>query len=392
MPLYEYKGFNSAGKGVSGVLDAPSRSEVFTRLKARGIHPSHLAEDSGAAIKKFRIKKDELAFTLEQLSTLLHAGLPLTQALESLSFQVESEGMKRALARTKSALQEGLSFPNALRESRAFPDLMIHLVESAEAVGALEPVLTRYAGFLRTEADFTRKLLASLTYPLIIMLACLGLLIFMLTYISPTLLEIFGTLKKTLPLTTRILMGTGIFLRVSLPYIVVLIAVAVFVFVRMVPRKTMDRLKLRVPALGNIYLQVMLTRWSQTLALLHAGGVSMVRALAASREVLENVYLQEYMLKVEEEVERGKSLSVALSAVPGMPDLLLQMTETGERSGELDKLLNSAAEFYQKDIERRLAVFLAVLEPALIIGMGVVVGFVVISILLPIFDLNRLIK
>ncbi|MCD6310556.1 MAG: type II secretion system F family protein, partial [Candidatus Eremiobacteraeota bacterium] len=222
MPLYEYKGYDSTGRGVSGVLDAPSRSEAFARLKARGLHPSFLAEDTGIITGHARIKKDELAFTLEQLSTLLHAGLPLTQAIESLTFQVESEGMKRALARTRSALQEGLSFPHALSESRAFPDLMIHLVESAEAVGALETILERYAEFLRTEAEFTRKLLASLTYPLIIMLACIGLLVFMLTYISPTLLEIFSTLEKTLPLTTRILMGTGLFLRGALPYIIVL--------------------------------------------------------------------------------------------------------------------------------------------------------------------------
>ena len=157
-------------------------------------------------------------------------------------------------------------------------------------------------------------------------------------------------------------------------------------------RSTKDRLKLRIPGLGNIYLQVMLTRWAQTLALLHAGGVTLVNALSAAREVLDNVYLQEYMIKVEEEVERGKSLALALSSVPGMPNLLLQMTETGERSGELDSLLNSAAEFYQKDVERRLAVFLAILEPALIIAMGVIVGFVVISILLPIFDLNSMIR
>jgi len=392
MPLYEYKGYNSAGKGVSGVLDAPSRSEAFTRLKARGIHPSHLAEDTGTAAGRAKIKKDELAFTLEQLSTLPRAGLPLTQALESLSFQVESEGMKRALARTKSALQEGLSFPRALAETHAFPDLMIRLIESAEEVGALETVLDRYAGFLRVEAEFTRKLLASLTYPLIIMVACLGLLIFMLTYISPTLLEIFSTLKQTLPLTTRLLMGTGMFLRVSLPYIVIIAVIAVFVIIRLIPRKTKDRLKLRIPGLGNIYLQVMLTRWAQTLALLHAGGVTLVNALSAAREVLDNVYLQEYMIKVEEEVERGKSLALALSSVPGMPNLLLQMTETGERSGELDSLLNSAAEFYQKDVERRLAVFLSILEPALIIAMGVIVGFVVISILLPIFDLNSMIR
>jgi len=391
MPLFEYQAYNLQGKTVSGVIDAPSKALAFDKLKSRSLHPYKIAEDQGNE-RGLKVKTDDLAFSLEQLATLLASGIPLTESLESISFQAENPVLKRAYSKALSALKEGSSFADSLAQTGVFPQLLIQLVKAGENVGETERILEHYADYLKRQSDFTRKFISSITYPMIILVACLGLVFFMLLYIAPTLLEIFSSLKQKLPFSTRALIFVGSSLRYILPLLIGLLAGGIIFFFKSVPRLKQDRFKLNFPMLGKLYQTVLFSRWAHTLALLHGGGVSLNSALAASRKVMDNLYLADLMESVEKGVERGVSLSKALAGIPYAPPLLIQMVESGEKSGELEKLLQSISNFYEKEIDRKTGLYLQFLEPALILFMGLIVAVVVISILLPIFEVNQMIR
>jgi general secretion pathway protein F len=392
MPLYEYKAYDKKGKLTEGIIDAPSRSEAYARLKKKGIYPTTVEEESGTIVSTFSAKREDLAFCLNQLATLLRSGVPLTQALESLMMQVEHKDLRLALTRVRTRLQEGDSFAQALSENKVFPPLLVRMVEAGETIGALDSILDRFADFLEKEANFMRKLLAALTYPIIILAASLGLVFFILTYVAPTLMEIFENFKRSLPVTTIILLGIGNFLRSYFYLVIAALIVLIFVYIRFVPRAAKDSLKLKLPLIGKVYQHTILSRWARTLAMLHGGGVALPKAMSSAREVTDNVIFQKYLLDAEKSLEKGETLTNVLREIPLIPPLIISMVNTGEKSGELEKMLQVAAGFYEKETERRLAVFLQALEPLMIIFLGLVVGFVVISILLPIFDINSIIR
>jgi len=391
MPLFEYQAYNAQGKTVSGIIDASSKAIAFDKLKSHGFHPYKIAEDQGNTGGQ-KIKTDDLAFSLEQLATLLASGIPLTEALESISFQAENPILKRAYSKALSALKEGSSFADSLAQAAVFPPLLIQLVKAGENIGETEKILEHYSEYLKRQSEFFRKFVSSITYPAIILTACLGLVFFMLIYIAPTLLDIFSGLKQKLPFSTRALIFVGSTLRVALPVIILALIAGVIVFFRTVSKTKQDQIKINFPLLGKLYQTVLFARWSHTLSLLHGGGVSLNSALAASRKVMDNSYLADMMEKVEKGVERGVSLSKALSGIPYAPSLLIHMVESGEKSGELEKLLLSISNFYEKEIDRKTGIYLQFLEPALILFMGLIVGVVVISILMPIFEVNQLIR
>jgi type II secretory pathway component PulF len=394
MPIYEYKAYNRQGKGIDGIIDAPSRKTAYEKLKKQGCFPYEVAEEKGShhAVRTFSVSRDNLAFSLTQLATLLSAGMTLTSALDSLVMQVEDKGLSRAFARIRSQIAEGKSLAKAMEGDRIFPPLLIRMIESGESVGNLELIMERYADFLEKESAAIKKVIGALVYPAVIMCASFGLIIFILTYVAPTLVEVFESFHKKLPLMTAIIIAAGTFLKKYLILIIILIVGAVYLYIRYMPRRIKDTIKARLPIIGRAYRYLMLSRWARTLGMLHGGGVTLLKALETSREVMDNVVFEEEMKSVEKSVEKGQSLSLALSRLSFMPPLLIQMVETGQQSGELEKMMNVVANFYEKEMDRRLSIFFQLLEPLLILILGVVVGFVVISVLLPIFEINRLVK
>lgn len=393
MPLFEYRAYDLRGKVLSGLLDAPSRGSAYEQLKKRGVYPYRLVEDRGG-IRRGTLfaRRGDLSFVLTQLATLLKAGIPLTQALDSIFQAVEAEVIRRSIARLKSRIQEGESLGRALAEDRLFPSLLVRMVEAGESVGAVEGALERFADFSEREEEFLRRILGAIVYPSVVLVTSVGLIFFILTYVAPTLVGIFESFKKAMPAPTVVLLFLGTFLRRFYWLLAIILAALVFIWARFVPRRLKDGLKLRAPFIGRVYTYLLMSRWARTLALLHGGGVSITRALASTREVMENLMLQEYLKRVEERVEKGERLGAALGQVPFIPPLLSEMAETGEKSGELEKMMDVVATFYEKESERKLSLFFQLLEPALILVLGFIVGFVVISVLLPIFEINRIIK
>jgi len=391
MPLYEYKAYNADGKKQKGLIDAPSRNSAFGKLKRQGIYPIDLAEETTVS-QSSRVSTPDMIFALSQLATLLRAGVPLPESLGSLFDQLDNNDLKRAFARMKVRLEEGKSFAGAMAEEKIFPPVLVKMIEAGEAVGAVEIILERYTGFMEKESTFRDRVISSMIYPTMIMVASFGLIFFILTYIAPTLVDVFKSFNQSLPMPTQILLGIGSFLRNNLIIIVVLLGIAIYVYVKVIPRKQKDMFLLKIPLFGSVHKNVQVSSWARTLAMLHSGGVPLVKALASSREVLDNSVLKDEFKKVEDYIQKGDTLGNALSRVPVVPQLIIQMAKTGEKSGELEKMLNTAASFYEKEVDKKLSLFFKFLEPAVILLLAVVVGFVVMSALLPIFDMNKLIK
>lgn len=394
MPLYEYKAYNRQGKGIDGIIDAPSRKSAYDKLKKQGCFPYEVAEDKGSHLvaRTFSVSRDNLAFSLTQLATLLSAGMTLTAAIDSLIMQVEDKGLSRAFARLRSHIAEGKSLAKAMEGDKIFPPLLVRMIESGESVGNLELILERYADFLEKESGAVKKIVGALVYPAVIMTASFGLIFFILTYVAPTLVEVFEGFHQKLPFITSVIIFLGTFLKKYIILIAIVIAGAVFIYLRYIPRRIKDTIKARLPIVGRAYRYLVLSRWARTLGMLHGGGVTLLKALETARGVVDNVVFEEELKTVEKSVEKGQSLSLALSRLTFFPPLLIQMVETGQQSGELEKMMNVVANFYEKEMDRRLSVFFQLLEPLLILVLGVVVGFVVVSILLPIFEINRLVR
>jgi len=388
MPIYEYKAYNAEGKTLAGLIGAPSRKLAHDRIKAKGLYVQEINLDTGSSGGK--ISKDSLSFALTQLASLLKAGIPMTSALDSILTQIESKPLVRAFARLKTGIEEGKNFSQGLESDKIFPPLLVKMAYAGEAVGNLELILERYAEFLDKEAQSAKKIVGALIYPSVIITACTGLVLFIIAYIAPTLTEIFESFNKKLPFTTQFLVYAGSFLKSYAIFLIIIIAILIFIYIKYVPKKYKDNLKLSLPFIGQAYKYTMLSRWSRTLGLLHGGNVPLLKALESSREVLDNVNLEKDLAAVEKNVEKGQSLSLALARY--FPPLLVNMVETGQQTGELEKMMAVVSEFYEKEADRKLTLFIQLFEPAMILSLGLVVGFVVISILLPIFEVNTIVK
>lgn len=390
MPLYEYQAYNVQGKTTSGLIDAPSRALAYERVRQKGLFPSHIEEEK-AQVAGGRTTPESLAFALIQLATLLRAGVPLTQALDSLVGQLPDRALQRAFALVRVRLQEGTTFASSLAEAKVFGPLLPRLVAAGENVGTLDILLEEYARFIERSQEFRNRVTGAFVYPAVILCASFGLVFFMLTHVAPTLIRIYASFKVELPLPTQVILFLGHVVTSGGIFILVGVAVAILAWFRGVPSLTRNRLLIAIPFVGSLHIWTQVSRWARTVALLHKGGVPLVRVLQSAREVVESPVLAHDLETVEKKVERGESLGAALRAVPLMPSLVCQMAETGEKSGELEGLMTAAAVFFEKEADRKLQLFLRLLEPAMILIMGGIVGFVVLSVLLPIFQLNRLI-
>ena len=389
MPLYEYFAYNKAGKLSTGLIDARSNKNAYEKLKAINLFPQKISLDS-KPVSKSAITNDRLSFVLVQLSTLLKAGIPIDKAVDSVLGQTDSKDMSRVLARIKTLILEGKSFSSAMREEKSFPPLLVKMAEAGESVGNLETILENYAVFLDKESDSAKKMVSALIYPSVVVSASILLILFILTYITPILSDIFNSFGRQLPLISAILVSFGNFLKNNFILLLILIGLFIFIFVKYVPKKVKDDLKILFPFTGEAYKFMIYSRWARTLGMLHGGGIPLLKSLESARKVTDNETVEKDLMYVENKVEKGESLSKALNVV--FPPLIINMVETGQQTGELAKMMNSVADFYEKEADRKIGVFLKLFEPAIIIALGITIGFIVISVLLPIFEINSIVR
>jgi len=408
MPVYEYVVLDQKGKQKKGILDAEGQGAVKQRLRAKGYYPIEIKE--ARQQKKAHVKgldflgrffggvsKAELNSATRLLSTLLSAGLPLDTALQAIIVQMQNPHFKKILAQVKDSVTEGNSLAFALgQQPRVFSNLYVNMVRSAEASGTLELVLERLAEFGENQQMLMNKIRAAMAYPLFMTVIGSLVLVFLISFVVPNITKIFQQMHHALPLPTIILISVSRFMGNywwgMLLFFVLIFLCAIIFKNKPKVREFLDLLRLRLPLIGPIYTKLIISRFCRTLGNLLMAGIPIITGLQIAKNIVQNVHVNRVINNAMDEVEKGRALAEGISRAGLFPGIVVQMIAVGEQSGQLEKMLIKAAETYEKEIEANITALTSILEPVLILVMGVVVGFIVVSILLPIFEMNQLVR
>lgn len=407
MPVYEYTALDRAGKNVAGIIDADSTVAARQKLRASGKYPVQVRETTSRARAESssgfvfpsifnRISDDDIHALTRQLATLLNAGIPLVGALDALMEQTASAPLKKIIAQIKESVNEGNSLTVSLsRHPKLFSNIYINMVRAGEASGSLDVVLERLADFGEHQQALKGRFQAALVYPIFMAIIGVGVLFFLMSFVVPNLTRIFTEMKQVLPLPTTILIWFSDFMR-SYWWAIIAIVAAVLIGIKesiKTPkgRYIWDNLKLRLPVIGQINRKIALSRFGRTLGSLLQSGVPLITSLQIVRNIVNNVLIGDVIDDAMDDIQAGKSLNLALSRSVWFPPVFRQMVAVGEQSGDLEGMLHKIADAYEREVETRITGMTALIEPVMILLMAVVVGFIVISILLPIFEMNQMI-
>ncbi len=391
MPIFQYRGYRTDGSEVAGTIEANSQKDAVLRIKESGLYPKDVTE----AVYKGRgglFRRPDVSLLpsiTRQLSTLLSSGVTLMEALSSIS--EENKGFwKNMLVNIKERVASGASFSKALEDyEKIFPEFYVNMVAAGEAAGNLDKVLSRLSDFLEAQANLKSKVKASMIYPVIMI--CIGFIVlsFLFTFVIPKITRIFKDTESALPFITVVLINISDIFQNYWWLLIGILLGSVFGFRRLKEKNRLfiDRLILHLP--GNVLQSLYFGRFARTLGSLLEGGLPVLWALELAAKSIGNKMLEIKVIDAGKRVAEGARLSASLE---GFPPVLLQLITTGERSGKLVEILKNAADSYEEEFSRRVQKSLSLLEPAMILFMGLVVGLIVFAVLLPIFQLNQLIK
>jgi general secretion pathway protein F len=392
MPIFQYKGYRPDGSGTEGTIEAEGLQTAVSEVKALGIYPRDVVEHIHRK-KRWSFKGADnrlLPHITRQLSTLLGSGVPLIDALRSLSEENSTGYWKSILVDIRDRISAGSSLSRALGYYRTlFPDFYRNMVEAGEKSGSLDIVLKRVADFLEKQSYIREKVRTAMVYPAF--MASVGFIVmsFLFTFVVPKMVRIFEDTQSALPVITIILIAISNFF-IHYWWALLILAAVIPVLVRRSGEKHrlfLDRIKLSLP--GGLLKTLYYGRFARTLGFLLDGGLPMLRALELSAKSVGNIVLEEKIMLAATRVAEGAKLSASLD---NLPPVLLQLIATGEKSGTLGELLGKAAVSYEEEFERKVQKALSLLEPAMILLMGLIVGFIVLAVLLPMFELNQLVK
>lgn len=401
MDAFSYQALDADGRNVSGVLQADSARQARAQLRAQGLLPSRL-EPVGARARAGRgwargLSFAELSLVTRQLATLLDSGLTMEQSLDALIEQAERPSTREVVTGIKIEVTAGHSLSTAMAAyANSFPDFYRALVQGGEQSGALATVLQHLAEYLDARQALRQKTGLALLYPVLVTGVAMAVVLGLLVYVVPQVVQVFEQSRQALPLMTRALIASSDFLRVTWPGLLVLGVVGGFsaraLLKRTGPRRRWNAWVLRLPWLGPLARGVNTARFAGTLAILVRGGVPLLAALESGARVMDNLVMREAVTRAMERVREGASLARALDETRLFPALLVHLVASGETSGRLEQMLERAAQLETRALERRLAVFLTLLEPLMILVMGGVVLMIVLAILLPIMEINQLVQ
>lgn len=401
MEAYQYEALDAAGRAVSGVLQADTARQARAQLRAQGLHPERVeqvrARERARRSWSRGISASELSLLTRQMATLLASGLTVEQTLTALMEAAEAPMTREILGGVKAEVSGGLSLAGAMAAyEQSFPEFYRALVRGGEESGALPTVLQHLADYLDARQALKQKTGLALLYPLLVTAVAILIVTGLLVYVVPQIVQVFQQSHQTLPLLTRMLIGLSDFLRAALPYLLVALlagwAGARALLRRATPRRRWHAWLLRLPGLGPLICAVNTSRFAGTLAILLKGGVPLLSALGSGARTLGNEAMREAVEGAIGQVREGTSLARALAATQAFPPLLVHLVASGEASGKLEQMLERAAQLETQTLERRLAVFLTLLEPVMILLMGGIVLLIVLAILLPIIEINQLVR
>lgn len=405
MPVYDYKAITKDGKKLAGLVEAETENLAKIKLRSAGHYPVNLkvSTKSNAPSQQFnlsqlleRVRPEEIHIFTRQLATLLDAGIPLLGALDAIAEQTENQGFKKVLFRIKESINEGQSFADSLSENpRLFSSIYVNMIRAGEASGTLDVVLERLADFGESQQALTGKLKAALVYPIFMGIIGTAILILLITYIVPNITQVFNDMDKALPTPTLLLLALSDTL-ISYWWALLIIAGCAIMCIKAALKQPWGRswgdlFKLKVPIIGSVIQKVILARFAATLGSLLKSDVDLITSLQIVHALVNNCHIASVIQKTIEDVRKGNSMTKSLTGSPWFPPMLVQMIGVGEQSGSMGKMLDKAAGAYQREVETAVTAMTSLIEPIMIAGMGIAVGFVVLSILLPIFEMNQMI-
>ena len=414
MPVFEYSGLTDAGKSVRGLKDAENQKALRTLLRKDGVFvtESRAADAATAAagktgqtgsglsrevdIGKFfgaGVGAQEIAIATRQLSTLIGAGIPLADSLTALVEQVEHPRLKRILGTVKQKVNEGSSLADALGEHpKAFSTLYVNMIRAGESSGALDVVLQRLADFTENAAQLRNKLLGAMLYPLIMVLVGVVIVGILFVVVIPKVTKIFDDMQVTLPWSTRFLIATSTFARDYWYAILVAVPTMIWGFAAFIKtargRAWFDRVQLKAPVFGDLIRMLAISRFAKTLATLLSSGVPLLTSLDIVKNIVHNTLLSKVIEDARDAIREGETIAAPLKRSGQFPPLVFHMIAIGEKSGQLEEMLQNVARAYDSQVDMRVSALTSLLEPIMIVVMGAGVAFIVLSILLPIMQLN----
>lgn len=401
MAIFEYKGFDSEGRKVSGNCEGNGQHAVMASLRQQGIFASEVVSVGNKSrqnllqrLRTTQVPIEELAIATRQLSTLLGAGLSLDAALDSVAEQTENQHLIDAFSRTRAAVVQGEAFHQALAvERKIFPAIYLSMAEVGESSGTLDLALANLADLLEEQARLRGRINSALAYPLLMAVAGSGVLLFLVGFVLPKITRMLLDLEQVLPLPTRILIFISDLLQNYGWLLTILLIAALLLFRRWsnedAGRLVVDRWRLELPVAGRLNRLIATSRFSRTLSTLLGSGLPLLQALEITGKLLNNLVLQQLVENTAHQVREGSSLSAPLQKAKLFPVMLTQMIAVGEDSGELEQMLRRVAKNCDQQIELSINRMLALLEPIMILLMGSAVGFIVLAILLPIFQASQ---
>lgn len=392
MKKFKYKAMKNDGTKTSGEYEANSREDVMEMITSNGYYPLKVEEviESATINIRRKIKVKEISIFCRQMYTMLDAGVPLINALNLMSTQVTNKHLVEIVKVLEEDVRKGEMLSNSMRKfPEAFPTLLTSMVESGEASGNLDEMFLRMSNHFEKENKINNKVKAAMIYPII--LACVGVaaLIVVMVFVMPTFVSLFADSGAELPAATRLLIGLSDFM--ASHFIIVIATLVVIIVGIVIYSKTESgiyffaKLKISFPLIRDLNRKMIVSRFTRTLSTLLASGVSLVESLPIVSAVLNNVIAEDEVLKIRERVVKGEGLSTPIDECELFPPMLSSMVRIGEESGSLDDMLNKTADFYDEEVEQAIQTLTSMLEPIMIIIMGVVIGFMVISLMLPLY-------
>ncbi|MEO8326652.1 MAG: type II secretion system inner membrane protein GspF [Nitrospirota bacterium] len=407
MPVYNYTGFSVEGRGMTGIIDADSPRSARQRLRSDGIYPTAVIEQKGSGVRsaystprpglRGTLGTQELALLTRHLATLLAAGLPLVEVLAVLIEQSEEQSAKRILAQIREHIREGQSFSKALETFPGdFTQVYLNMVRTGEATGTLEPVLLRIATYLDQQLELKHKITNAIIYPAVMLSVGVAVLCFLMIFVVPRITTVFSDVHQSLPWPTVVLIAVSHFLA---GYWIIILGVGIFVAAGLgraaassMGRARIDRFILELPLVGNVVQMVCISRLAGTLSAMLSSGVPVIDALEVAKGVMNNRVLEQAVSHAQANIREGESIAAPLKRSGVFPALVTHMIAVGEKSGALEGMLDKVSQIYDSEVNRIMTRLTSLMEPTMVLIMGVIVFFIVLAILLPIFQMNQFIR
>ncbi len=398
---YVCREIDMGGKIVENTYKAESQEELIQMIRAKGHTPVRIEKEAEKGqdvatlgLFKQKVKAKDVAIFCKQMHTMLFAGMPLLSALEVLENQSENKALKATVKDMSMQVQKGEILSTTMkRHPKVFPPLLTGMVESGELTGNLDNVLERMSTHYTKENRINSKIKGAMVYPAILSILAVSVVIFMLAVIMPTFVGMFEGSGVPLPAPTRFLMGVSDAIRDYWYIFIAVIAGIVFLIRRITKtvegKRFFDKLKLSMPLIKGPIAQIATSRFTRTLSTLLASGIPIIQALESASRVTNNRVVIDGIDQVTEDIKKGASLSVLLKKVGVFPPMMISMVGIGEESGSLEGMLERAADYYDEELEAAIQKLVSMIEPLMIVVMGVVIGFIVISMFLPMFDVYQ---